>query len=120
MTSTLEWLKGVASLVSALIGIVGLFGAAGGLAVLFYRVSRIENSSKEEKKEAEDAIKKEEAARKKDISRLHERLDKHEDENRPLRDCISQMQTDVKWIKKHLSSLETRTLPPGPGLPNGG
>jgi septal ring factor EnvC (AmiA/AmiB activator) len=98
--SALDWLKGVSSLISALIGIIGLFGAAGGLAVLFYRVGRIEKTSAEK-----------EESRKKDISRLHERLDKHEEENRPLRDAINSMQTDVKWIKKHLASLGRITPP---------
>lgn len=93
-----SWFQSVSALSSALIGIIGLFGATGGLAVLFYRVQSLEKHMKEYKEH-----------HKKDIARLHERIDTSEEEGKPIRDLVKEMQTDLKWIKKHLASLEGKT-----------
>jgi peptidoglycan hydrolase CwlO-like protein len=99
-----NWLKSVSALITSLIGIVGLFGAAGGLSVLFYRVNVLEKRFNECGER-----------QKNDVSRLHDRIDHAEEQGQPLRELVKELQTDLKWIKQHLAKLENRAAHAYPG-----
>lgn len=109
--STLQWLKGASSLIGITIGIISLFGAAGAISVLFYRVGQAEKRASKSEGECELNLKELESKMKKETGRLHNRLDEHERENKPLRDALNSMKTDIKWIKTHIQALTQSPIP---------